>query len=109
MLYASALRFRWLRSANRYFKSDKRVPVFVPDTDNIVPLQEVALDDVLKRTGKAKMPTSTEIVLSFLDKCGKGKAGVKDAFHTYFTSNTLGENVGLPRHERCGRGVGYHR
>lgn len=41
------------------------------------------------------MPTSMEIVLNFLDQCGKGKAELEDAFHTYFTSNTIWENVGL--------------
>jgi limonene-1,2-epoxide hydrolase len=41
------------------------------------------------------MPTSTEIVLNFLGQCGKGKADLRDAFHTYFTANTVWENVGL--------------
>ena len=41
------------------------------------------------------MPTSTEIVLTFLDQCGKGKAQLQDAFRTYFTSKTIWENVGL--------------
>ena len=41
------------------------------------------------------MPTSTEIVLAFLDQCGKGKAQLQDAFRTYFTSKTIWENVGL--------------
>jgi limonene-1,2-epoxide hydrolase len=45
--------------------------------------------------GEGKMPTSTEIVLNFLDQCGKGKAQLQDAFRTYFTSNTIWENVGL--------------
>jgi len=41
------------------------------------------------------MPTPTEIVLKFLDQCGKGKADLQDAFHNYFTANTIWENVGL--------------
>ena len=41
------------------------------------------------------MPTPTEIVLNFLHQCGKGKADLQDAFNTYFTSNTIWENVGL--------------
>ena len=41
------------------------------------------------------MPTPTEIVLKFLDQCGKGKTDLQDAFHTYFTANTIWENVGL--------------
>jgi len=43
----------------------------------------------------ANMPTATEIVLKFLDQCGKGKADLRDAFHTNFTANTTWENVGL--------------
>ena len=69
------------------------MPVFGPDIDNIVPLKKAALDDVL--SSEKKVPTSTEIVLSFLDQCGKGKGDLLDAFRTYFTSNTIWENVGL--------------
>jgi limonene-1,2-epoxide hydrolase len=51
------------------------------------------MEDYMNR--RAKMPTPTEIVMNFLHQCGKGKADMQDAFHTYFTPNTIWENVGL--------------
>lgn len=63
--------------------------------DDVLSSSEVGARFLVKEPEGAKMATCAEIVLNFLGQCGKGKADLQDAFHTYFTSNTIWENVGL--------------